>query len=354
MKKVSNLSVIAIAFLSGVVFFGITIDAAGVFAAARNGVYACLDVIIPSLFAPMVIAAFLINTGIYAVLLKPVYVVLKFLRFPLSEEEFGIFALSLAGGYPVGVNLIKQRNRSSALLAFCYCGSPAFIISTAGVSLYNDVKAGVIIYAANALACVTFACFYKNANTGTATVTPEYNRDYGGAFVDSVKSAKALGVISLTVVAFNVIIELLSFAGVKNAVLAAATEISNLRGLTCPPLPLVAAITSFGGVCVLFQVIALAQGLNVRKFLLFRIPVAALSAAYAYGISVLFDYVPDRFVAAAVNTVPAVTSATGKYGVIASVSLLVMTGILLRTASTSSRSVDRQKTYAHKKHGSQV
>jgi len=288
-------------------------------------------VIVPSLFAPLVISAFLLSTGLYSVLFKPLYLLFRFLRLPLSEEQFGVFALSVTGGYPVGVNLVKRQGLDSAMLAYCYCGSPPFITAVAGAALYGGVSAGVIAYAANVLACITLA-YLRGRDTAPprrAAITQAVPQvSYGEHFINAVKSAKALGTVCFTVVAFNVLCELISFAGVKSPLPAAVLEISNLRGLTDLPLPLTAAITSFGGVCVLFQAVTLAEGLPLKKFLLYRVPAAALSAAYAYAacayLRVHAGYVP------AAAYVHAPTSAPGRWKILASGALFIMTAINLR------------------------
>lgn len=74
----------------------------------------CLEVIVPSLFAFSVLAAYLQRSGLYRTALRP-------LTFPLSkllridEELCAVFVLANIGGYPVGASLLAELVRRGAL-----------------------------------------------------------------------------------------------------------------------------------------------------------------------------------------------------------------------------------------------
>jgi len=280
------------------------IDAAGVTAAAASGARVCLEIIVPSLFAPMVLSSFLIKSGV-------------------CGNESAVFALSLVGGYPVGMVLLADNaaenpnfaKRAEKMLMYCYCGSPVFIIALAG-------KTGMFIWLSNALACIVIAIFANIKKTAPVAETRKYG-GAGKALVDGVTSSgRALYQVCLMVVLFAVLLEIARFAGIKSDVFRAFAEISNIHALNAPA-PLLAAFTSFGGVCVLFQAVLICGGrIKLGKFFAARVPAMLISAGIC---ELLFPLM---------NTSVSVwrrenVAALGGGNVIASVCLLAMAGILL-------------------------
>lgn len=370
-------------FIIVTILFGTlcVLDSANVVTAAAAAVNTSATIIIPSLFAFMALSTFLINSGLYQIIFKPLYWLLKsFIK--LSEEEMSIFLLSMIGGYPVGAKLLfdlakrgdnitdshksltnstynKSYNavesdvetqnapvlantaynnyyyavesgvetektpwninvahnesynaverdvetenpsvkRAGELLPFCYCGGPMFLATIVGAALFADPAVGLLVYGINALSCVIIAvvctnlpgfCSGKGGSVMKKTVSPTLL-----CVVTSVTSAaRALLPVCAQIVFFGVIIELLRFCGVESSLLFAMLEISHISELSAASLsgyllPAVAAFSSFGGLCIIFQVIALttsadgALRIPIRRFVLTRIPAAAISAIAA-------------------------------------------------------------------------
>ena len=76
-------------------------------------------------------------------------------------------------------------------------------------------------------------------------------------------------------------------------IISGALEISNLLKIHAPEsymIPAAAAISSFGGICVLLQCAAIAGNIfSVKRFIIARIPCAALSALSAHIIMQFTD-----------------------------------------------------------------
>lgn len=336
---------------AGAVCFLLTADSKAAVEAARKAVETCLSVIIPSLFAFMVFSRIVIKSGIADTALFPLYKLSSF-WFKGSRRDFSILILSLIGGYPVGISLLKEEiayNKNytaiaEKMLCFCYCGSPSFIIQIAGLSVLGSAKAGLIVYASNVLACLTMAVFLniftipKNPHCEANVPDPKITLV---DLTDSISSAvKALSVICGTIIAFNIILELLNYMGAMELLstfgldrtAAAAFEISNIsvfKGRDGTILPLLSGLTSFGGLCIIIQTAALSNGkIPLKKFMLSRIPTALLSSLYSYFILKLFPVAVEAYLPQ--NTVTLLSSVNP----VCSLCIAAMTYILLKPEKT--------------------
>jgi len=322
MKKIT---IAALCVLLGTVA---ALDSRGITSAAADSVRVCLEVIIPSLFAMMALASFATMSGIHRVVFKPPYWLFKpFLR--LDEDEFAVFAMSLIGGYPVGVKLLSDKvgfspnyaKRAETMLMYCYCGSPAFIAAVC------PPGTGAAAWLSNVIACVIIAVA---ANITRTRVDAAGTRVCisGQVLVDSVSSCgAALYKVCLMIVLFGVLLEAADYVGAMKLfgehapIIRAFFEISNCVNVKLP-VEAVAALSSFGGVCVLFQAGILSGGkIKLAKFLAARVPAAILSAGVCRVITPVMN--------TAVSAGGTAVRAFGAGNAAASVCLLIMTGILI-------------------------
>jgi hypothetical protein len=241
------------------------LDSAGFRAAAAESILLCLNTIVPSLFAFLALSAFVMSSE-------------------LVKGDIAVFMLSMVGGYPVGAKLLADRvsenpsykSRAESMMMYCFCGSPVFLIALTDFGIY--------VWISNVSACLIFAVI---ANAGRDVIgTPKiYNdesrppRPTAELFINSVTSAGiTLYKICIMIVMFSVITRLFEFFGITNTIFYAFIEVTNIMNLQTNPA-IIAALTSLGGICIIFQVSAICGGrINLRKFLLARIPVAVLSA----------------------------------------------------------------------------
>ena len=345
----------AMSILTAAMCIFLVVDAKGVGETIRTGISSCLTVIIPSLFAFMILSSFIINTGIYRSLFSPLHRACRhFIR--LDIERFSIFMLSLLGGYPVGVKLIcnniAQNKNYSAIdkkaLCFCYCTSPAFAVSIVGTQLFSCIEAGLAVYFANMLACVFAAVILTRKEPLPDKVKSGDVRVTLDCFVDAVySSGKSLYIICMMILCFNIILRIFAITGIEQLLesqlgtvavtfLKAASEISNI---TCLPtglsslLPFIAAVFSFGGLCILMQTAAISRGkIPLAPFMAARIPIAVLSGALCCVFARFIDFSLLSDSAAAY----ALTSADNPTGALF---LLVMTIILLKILLKNSKKV---------------
>ncbi|MBQ6143329.1 MAG: hypothetical protein IJI84_02405 [Clostridia bacterium] len=120
---------------------------------AAQGINFCLEMLIPSLFIFMFLAAFIVNSGISRKLQKTLSPITKFL-FYLPGCTAPVIILSLIGGYPVGARgaktlfLKKEINEEqlNRLMSFSVNAGPAFIINIVGKILTKNYLFGQILF----------------------------------------------------------------------------------------------------------------------------------------------------------------------------------------------------------------
>lgn len=277
-------------------------------AAAVNSLKVCFEVMIPSLYAFMIISDFVVSTNLYAVLSKPFGVISRYV-FRIPQKYFSVFLIGSIGGYPVGAKLLAELRESGEIdsgtagemLSYCYLAGPAFICGTAGVGLFGSVRAGMIIFAAifsaNLIIAVISALGRKIPPKSADNPKTDFSAD---KLIGSVYSgAKGMFSICAIIVFFSSIICILektgaiTFAaeyisditGMRYSDTAAAVrsviEISNVSSLTKGDLglmPLTASLLSFGGLCVIMQVNGFVRGkLSAKRFYFFRILATVIS-----------------------------------------------------------------------------
>ena len=350
MKKYGILYTVSALIVAGICILLIT-DSKQVIETTHQSVTVCLSVIIPSLFAFMVLSQIMISGGIADILFFPIYKISSF-WFKGSRRQFSVFLLSLIGGYPIGVKLLKEyiaynKNYTAIaekMLCYCYCGSPAFIIQIVGLSLFGSTNVGLIVYISNVTACVIIAIIINLLSARAAVEEKNITRTKIslGVVTSSIeKTVKALGVICGTILVFNILLELMNYIGLMGfleklgieKLAAASFEISNLslfQGNDYSLLPIFAGITSFGGLCIIVQTAALSGGtIPLKKFIFFRIPAAVLSGIICKALMEVSGVALESYSPAPFSPV------WSSVNPICSICIIVMTYILIKNKQKS-------------------
>ncbi|MCL2698497.1 MAG: hypothetical protein FWE74_10525 [Oscillospiraceae bacterium] len=323
--KIVAASAVIMLILSALVF-----DAKNMTDAIVSAIETCLYTIIPALFGFMAVSSYLLKSGLYRILFKPLYLLLRHI-IKLSEDEFGVFLLSLFGGYPVGAKLIADNKITRDILPYCYCPSPGFVITVAGIGLFRNPSAGLLVYFSNVLSCVFLAAVLSRKNTEN-NIKAQYASLQLNVFTPAVLSASsALFPVCAVVVAFGVIKGALQFTGLESSFVFAALEISNTAKLMPNPvlLPLIAALFSTGGLCIITQIPALTnKKIPLKGFFLWRIPAAVLSALFCRLLMPFINF--SVYVPASTGAGAVIPTQAGSP--VASAALLIMAVILVKTA----------------------
>ena len=349
MKKIKNY----IAGLLAMIYaFFLIVFVKDVTYAVMASVKVCLEVMIPSLYAFIVISGFIVSSGLYMVLSKPFGLISRYV-FRIPQEYFSVFLIGSIGGYPVGVRLLSDmvkenrmdKDTASHMLAYCYLAGPAFICGIAG-----DVRIGMLIFGAIISANIITAFFTGLGRPVPPKSSEKVKLDISFDCLLRSISSGAAGMFSICgiIVFFSSIICILDklniirhAAGLVEKILGLTyadsissvktfIEISNIASLSpgnYDLIPLAAALLSFGGLCVLMQIQGFASGvLSTKRFYFCRI-ISMFISYFLCKILIVTSGVSSVYVTAPAGVV------TRQNSPIPVVFLLIMTILLLSDIS---------------------
>lgn len=126
-----------------------------------RGLSICSAVIIPTLYPFMLLAAALANSPLCRRSGRVATAITGRL-FGLPGCCGGAILLSLVGGYPAGaiaIAALRERGQITSeeaerMTLFCVNGGPGFVVSTVGAGLLGSVRAGLLLYGAQAATSV--------------------------------------------------------------------------------------------------------------------------------------------------------------------------------------------------------
>ncbi|MBC8545579.1 hypothetical protein H8711_01325 [Clostridiaceae bacterium NSJ-31] len=271
----------------------------------REGLRLCADVVIPSLFPFMVLAGFLATSRASVVLNQVLLPLTKLLRLPTQAAS--PLLMGLIGGYPVGARtlsvMVSQRRISqrdaSRLLCFCVNAGPPFLLCAVGVGMFGSLQLGALLLAAQVgsslLIGLAMGLFARRQGEDSGGAREGF-RPYSVCFVQSVTDGCS-GMINICafVVLFSAITALLSASGavetagqlltqwfpaldagfLESAFFGVLEVTTGCRALAAhghAGLLAAAALLSFSGLSVIFQVLAAVHGsgIDTRPFLISR------------------------------------------------------------------------------------
>lgn len=286
--------------------FACLLYAAPIQIALAESVFLCLEVILPALYAMMIVSQLLIHTNAHMLLLRPFHwFSKKILRMP--DVCLAIFLLSQLAGYPVGAKLLDlqlqsgvlSKRQASILSGVCFGSGPAFLFGTLS-ALTGDAGCRMLFYAmlfSNGVLLLLLTRFLHlpdiepapmrrlQADTLVRTVTQS-----GAALLQMcamilffrclLAVVQASGVLSVLAMPLERLFPSELAAGLLSAFLE-VTYLTQLPLATPLLFALFAALLSFGGVCVHLQIFAVTGGrLSPLWILLMRGIAAGLSALF--------------------------------------------------------------------------
>lgn len=279
----------------------------------REGLKLCAATVIPSLFPFLIVSQFTVESGISdfigAVLRRPTKLI-----FGLSGVCSSVIFMSLIGGFPVGARMTAQlledgrisRHEAQRLNLFCVNAGPAFIIGTVGSLMLSSVRAGVLLYTSVCLSSVITGILSrllpvhtdgKKAESSIVVLkepVSAFSRSVSGSLYSMLSICAWVAVFSA---AISIIQSLRHSTG--TAALCCILEVTNAAKLSARlfPLPVTAAVLSFGGISVHCQIYSYVEksGLKLRLFLASRTISAALSALICKGLMLIVPYEASAF-----------------------------------------------------------
>jgi sporulation integral membrane protein YlbJ len=221
-----------------------------------RGLSICSSVIIPALFPFLVLAGFLVRSGISMAVGRRMEGVTRCL-FGLPGCCAAGILIGFVGGYPSGGiavgELMRQgqitQDEGRRMLRFCVNGGPAFIISAVGANLMGNVQYGVMLFSAHIAASVFMGVggrlFEKTPSASLRKAAPSLQNKLTAkpipataAFVESVNGAcRSLLYMCGFVVLFAALLSLSDGVGLTNMIhrfLAGTAQVSAASSpLTC-------------------------------------------------------------------------------------------------------------------------
>jgi sporulation integral membrane protein YlbJ len=195
--------------------------------AAREGLYICIDVLIPSLFPFFVLSAMVIELNMARSIGRVLEPVMRPL-FRVNGSCAAAVILGFLGGYPVGakcaISLYEReqcsKEEAERLLAFCNNSGPAFVLGAAGVGILGSSRAGWLLYLAHTAASLTVGFMFRFYKRGRPLLSEGGAAKSGkgcpfpDAFIKSVKSSfESVFYISAFVIFFTAVVRLLFTSG---------------------------------------------------------------------------------------------------------------------------------------------
>lgn len=312
-------------------------------AGAKKGVGYCLEVLVPSLYPFMVLAVFVVKSGLARRIGSGMErFTQKVFRLPGCTAP--TLLMSLIGGYPAGARSVAALYEAGAIsdrqaermLCYCVNAGPSFVITAVGAGFLNSPAAGAILFSAQiAVFLILGICCGLTAKreTGKRRKKEEKELRISEALIISAADA-AYSMLNMCcfVILFAALMNLLrllfsdpAVSSALSAVLEVTGGCSDLARLGVPAWAVSAAV-GWGGVCVHFQIFSSLTGLKFSRFrfFLFRFVQALLSAAVSFGLMLLFPESREAFSSLTGTVVGSLSSS-----VPASAALLVLCTALL-------------------------
>ncbi len=312
----------------------------------------CLTVTIPSLYAMMILSQLFLLTNSWQ-WFGAVFSPLAKKFFPKLDTYLALILFSQIAGYPVGAtmlcNLVKKgtfrKEEAALLLPICYNCGPAFLLgllfrypnakALCGLIFSSTVLSNLLLGIWQLRKCKALSSEQKTAET--MTFSPSF---FLSGIADAGKHLLQLcGVILCFSIGCSVLEQLHFFAALETlahrvglsfsvtAICKSLLEITFAETVSLPVnlyLPILAALLSFGGICVILQIRAtIGDTFSMTGFFRFRCIAAALSALFCFLGESLLPTLPKQAIMTMASVIPA------KHHGTAPVLLLILMTILV-------------------------
>lgn len=358
-----RLKKIVITLISVLAFLAVFIFSNQIRQGILKGLTLCFQSVIPSLFLFTALSLFIAYSGVAKALGRLISPVTRLLL-GLEGSTATTFLLSAVSGYPVGAKLVNDlyvrgeisHEKALKMLTFCVNAGPSFIILAVGKATLNSVSDGQRLLLAHITATLVLAAsirflpdrfFLKSHQKEKNTVQEsKLSLTVSDAFVMSVSEAGKTIINICTFVVF--------FSAIEGLVLSFGSEIMNevsrllevtvgVQSLSRKSLSKVSFLLGFGGISVIFQVMAAANKIkpDFKLILVSRVAHGLLSA----GIIAVLEKLFSRTIETVQLGRPIQSNAFGTTPV-ATISLMLLLVVLLgfiKSKATQTRGKSKQK-----------
>jgi len=293
--------------------------------AAQNALTLWAQNVIPTLF-PFFIATELLNyTNLPYYLGK---LTNKFMKplFNIPGEGSYAFIMGILSGYPIGAKIVNNllennictKSEAERMLAFTNNSGPLFIIGTIGITLFNNIHIGIVLFITHILSCLTIGLlfgflskkhFFKNSQSENRTYsskTPNIS-DLGTIISTSItNSISTILLIGGFIVLFSIIISIINNLNIityisnflniphdyTNCIIIGLLELTN--GVNAVSLIhtkhlsiqiiITAFLLGFAGISIFLQIFSIASKhkLSIKPYLIGKLLQGCFAALYTY------------------------------------------------------------------------
>jgi hypothetical protein len=281
-----------------------------------QGIFACGNVLIPSLFPFFFLSSFMVATDCLSVVTNHLGAVEKILGIPRQ----GIIAvvMCLIGGFPVGAKTVsalydahKISSKQAEKLYYCCVGAgPGFMVTFIGENILQSKEAGILLLASNSISVLIILLINRTKAKGfTSTKELSSALPIGDAIVSSAKNAvnSTFSMCSFVII-FIVINNLLALLPFYSSHISLALEITGgvISYGNEIPLEMLAFWVGFGGICVHFQIFGMIQKVKISRFyfVITRALQGCISALAFHFLLLVFPIAKSTFGNLQVKAVP--------------------------------------------------
>lgn len=268
----------------------------------------CIYVIIPSLYAMMIVPSLLIKSGIISKISNFTGITGK-IFFGMEKVVFSIFLFSMIAGYPVGTKMLCsayesgliEKKRAEIFSGLCFGAGSAFIYGCIAEQLYGNHLAGNIIFisalSANVISAFIISLLMrKNCKNIKEKSVIRFSPEMLTECV--INGGHSIMNICFMVTAFAVVTEILKYSGIISFIggflskitflslsdsqqfITAIIDVTAVNGFSTDNyelLPYLSFLVTFGGICVIFQISAISGKLSLKPLIIIRILTALIS-----------------------------------------------------------------------------
>ncbi len=295
----------------------------------KKGTDICFNSLIPGLYPFMILTNIFISSKLAETRI-PIFEGICRAVFRLPGCCASVIVFSLVGGLPIGAKMSAElygrglisREQWGRMMCFCVNPGPAFVIYVVGLSALGSEKTGAVIYISLVFASLLtgFLSRFFGSDTETYITVPVAEKETeNGSLAERavIKSSKSLLAICSWVVAFSCLCEVivnLDLSEGMSSFLLCITEMTrgSLVAAENYPVPIVAAVIGFSGICGHFQLMGEIgkAGLKYKHFLISRIINSGLSALICGMLLKLFPVAQETF---AVGVKPGTKETSGSF-----------------------------------------
>lgn len=272
----------------------------------------CIYSVIPSLYIPMFTACLITESNLHNYIGKLFSPLSRYI-FKMPPEIFAVFLLSNVSGYPAGIKLLEGLRKKGNInnddfkrySLFCFSAGPAFVAGVVSSGLFSCVNVGLIIFISTFTANLIIA-FILGIGQRVPETEVSHIKIKADIVIRSARNA-ASGMLHMCtmITAFTLIKVLMCETGILDTAaqflnrtllhnpqnchssllsILEITNISQFNIYSLENIPVITALFSFGGICVVSQICSIAEGkIKAGQFIFYRI----FSSVVSYFISMI-------------------------------------------------------------------